>query len=320
MQPLTNHTAASHEDLVVGVSTADDAGVYRIAPDQALVQTVDFFTPIVDEPYDWGRIAAANALSDVYAMGGRPITALQLVGWPRDTIPFDLLGDVLAGGADVMAESGTTIVGGHSIDDQEPKYGFAVTGLVDPAMMTTNAAGQAGDVLILTKPLGMGVAATALKRQLASSTLRDTAVEVMVALNRSAAEVMVAAGVRCATDVTGYGLLGHLREIIEASGVSARVETGRVPVLDGIADLIDQGVFPGGSVRNLEGVQDVLDAHVSDTWVKVLADAQTSGGLLMAVPPDRADDLELALAEVAPGTRRIGELFAGGGTPRIEVS
>jgi len=320
LQPLTNHTAASHEDLVVGVSTADDAGVYRIAPDQALVQTVDFFTPIVDEPYDWGRIAAANALSDVYAMGGRPITALQLVGWPRDTIPFDLLGDVLAGGADVMAESGTTIVGGHSIDDQEPKYGFAVTGLVDPAMMTTNAAGQAGDVLILTKPLGMGVAATALKRQLASSTLRDTAVEVMVALNRSAAEVMVAAGVRCATDVTGYGLLGHLREIIEASGVSARVETGRVPVLDGIADLIDQGVFPGGSVRNLEGVQDVLDAHVSDTWVKVLADAQTSGGLLMAVPPDRADDLELALAEVAPGTRRIGELFAGGGTPRIEVS
>ncbi len=316
---MSNHTASFHHDLLVGVSTSDDAGVYRIAPDRALVQTVDFFTPIVDEPYDWGRIAAANALSDVYAMGGHPITALQLVGWPRETLSFELLGEVLEGGADVMAKAGTTIVGGHSIDDAEPKYGFAVTGLVDPEQITTNAGAQPGDVLVLTKPLGMGVAATAVKRQVADPALRDAAVEVMATLNGPAAAVMVEAGVRCATDVTGYGLLGHLREILEASRVSARVHYDAVPVLDGIEQLVAEGVYPGGSGRNLASVRPIVRTERTEVEVSVLADAQTSGGLLMAVPVDIVDELLLGLSTQSVVAASIGEVTEMVDAPEIEV-
>lgn len=316
---MSNHTASFHHDLLVGVSTSDDAGVYRIAPDRALVQTVDFFTPIVDEPYDWGRIAAANALSDVYAMGGHPITALQLVGWPRETLSFELLGEVLEGGADVMAKAGTTIVGGHSIDDAEPKYGFAVTGLVDPEQITTNAGAQPGDVLVLTKPLGMGVAATAVKRQVADPALRDAAVEVMATLNGPAAAVMVEAGVRCATDVTGYGLLGHLREILEASKVSARVHYDAVPVLDGIERLVAEGVYPGGSGRNLASVRPIVRTERTEVEVSVLADAQTSGGLLMAVPVDIVDELLLGLSTQSVVAASIGEVTEMVDAPEIEV-
>ena len=303
----------------MGVSTADDAGVYRVAPDLVLVQTVDFFTPIVDDAYDWGRIAAANALSDVYAMGGKPLTALQLVSWPRDDLPFELLADVIRGGADVMAEAGTTVVGGHSIDDKEPKYGFAVTGTVDLEQLTTNAAARPGDVLVLTKPLGMGVASTALKRRMASPELRDAAVKVMTTLNAAAAEVMVGAGVRCATDITGYGLLGHLREVVEASDVSAVVHADQVPVLDGIHELVAKGVFPDGSVRNLESVFEIVDSGVDVNVLKVLADAQTSGGLLMTIPAERVDSLITQLSSRTLVAVVIGEIVEHTGAPRIEV-
>ncbi len=313
------HLATSHPDLLVGAATSDDGGVFRLDDDRALVQTVDFFTPIVDEPYDWGRIAAANALSDIYAMGGRPLTALQLVGWPRSALPLDALSEVMAGGADVMATAGATITGGHSIDNETPVYGFAVTGTVSPARVVTNGTAQPGESMVLTKPLGTGVAASALKAGLADPALRDAAVETMVALNGPASTVMVEAGVTCATDVTGYGLAGHLREIVTASGVSARLDMDAVPVLDGIADLIEAGVYPGGSRRNLESARTYLRTSRSSTEQKILADAQTSGGLLMAVPPDRAGRVLEDLRSVAPAATVIGEFTAAGGEPVIEV-
>ena len=288
--------------------------------DRALVQTVDFFAPIVDEPYDWGRIAAANALSDVYAMGGRPVTALQLVGWPRARLPLELLADVMAGGADVMVEAATTIAGGHSIDAESPIYGFSVTGLVDPAVMTTNAAARPGDLIVLTKPLGTGVITTGLKARRVGRGLRDEAVSVMTTLNGAASRMMVKAGVRCATDVTGYGLLGHLREIVSASNVSARVDASTVPVMEGVVELVEEGVYPGGSSRNLRSVAPIVTSHVGDSHLKVLADAQTSGGLLMAVAPEIIDVFIERLVSVAPAASVIGEFVKSGGEPRIEVS
>lgn len=293
--------------------------MYLIDTNRALVQTVDFFTPIVDEPWDWGRIAAANALSDVYAMGGRPLTALQLVGWPRARLPLSVLAEVMLGGADVMAEAGTTILGGHSVETGVPLYGFSVTGTVDPSRMTVNAAARPGDAIVLTKPLGTGIVATAVKQQVVSEELRDKAVELMATLNALASSAMVDAGVRCATDVTGYGLLGHLREITEASMVSARVEMASVPVLDGVAELAEAGVYPGGSMRNLASVWPAVTSRVGETSLKILADAQTSGGLLMAVAPDILDGLVERLASVAPVAAVIGEFVEVEGKPGIEV-
>lgn len=304
---------------MVGLTTSDDAGVFRLDENRALVQTVDFFAPIVDDPYDWGRIAASNALSDVYAMGGRPLTALQLVGWPSAKLSFDLLADVMAGGAEVMAEAQATIVGGHSIDGEVPLYGFSVTGMVDPGRMTTNAAARPGDLIVVTKPLGTGVVATAIKQRLAGRGLGDEAVTIMAALNGPAAGVMVEVGVRCATDVTGYGLLGHLREMVDASGVSARLEMSSVPVLDGVAYLVEAGVYPGGSMRNLRSVSPIVESRVGETSLKILADAQTSGGLLMAVSPEIVDGLVERLASVAPVAAVIGEFVVGDGEPGIEV-
>ena len=302
------------------MATSDDAGVFRVDPDRALVQTVDFFAPIVDEPYDWGRIAAANALSDVYAMGGRPVTALQMVGWPRSVLPLDVLAEVMAGGADVMVEAGTAIAGGHSIDAEVPLYGFSVTGLVDPAAMTTNAAARPGDLIVLTKPLGTGVITTGLKGRVVGRRLRDEAVAAMAALNGAASRLMVEAGVRCATDVTGYGLLGHLREIASASHVSARVEACSVPVLEGVVELVEAGVYPGGSSRNLRSVAPIVTSRVEDTYLKVLADAQTGGGLLMAVAPEILEGLIERLAMVAPAAAVIGEFVAADRKPWIEVA
>lgn len=303
----------------MGIATSDDAGVFHLDDDRALVQTVDFFTPIVDEPYDWGRIAAANALSDIYAMGGRPLTALQLVGWPRSALPLEALSDVMTGGADVMAEAGVTITGGHSIDNETPVYGFAVTGTASPARVVTNGAARPGDLIVLTKPLGTGVVAAALKARVAAAALRDVAVETMVALNGPASAVMVEAGVTCATDVTGYGLLGHIREVMSVSGVSARLDMDAVPVLAGVADLIEAGMYPGGSLRNLESARTSLRTSRSSTEQKILADAQTSGGLLMAVAPDRSGRLLEKLRPVAPAATVIGEFTAAGGEPVIEV-
>jgi len=280
---------------------------------------VDFFTPVVDAPYDWGRIAAANALSDIYAMGGRPLTALQLVGWPRSKLPFEALSEVMAGGADVMAIAEVTIAGGHSVENEAPVYGFAVTGTVSPAGVVTNGTARPGDLIVLTKPLGTGVAASALKAGLADPALRDAAVGTMVALNGPASAVMVEAGVTCATDVTGYGLVGHLREITTASGVSARLDMDAVPVMAGIADLIEAGVYPGGSRRNLESARTSLRTFRSRTEQKILADAQTSGGLLMAVPRRRSARLLEKLRPVAPAATVIGEFMPAAGDPLIEV-
>ena len=277
--------------LVVGVGGADDAGVFRVSDDLALVQTVDFFTPIVDDARQWGRIAAANALSDVYAMGGIPITALQLVGWPRDRLSFDLLGDVLEGGADVMGEAGCTIVGGHSVDDPEPKYGFAVTGTVHPDRVVRNTGAHPGDRLVLTKPIGTGIVSTAIKHGTAPDGAAEAAVESMMRLNAAAAEAMVSIGVSAATDVTGFGLLGHLAEML-GGAVGADIDADAVPVLPGAVDLVSDGVVPGGTKRNLAFVEGFTDFGDLPRWRRLLlADAQTSGGLLIAVAHDRCEDL-----------------------------
>lgn len=306
-------SASRHPDLVVGLQDADDAGVIRLAAGKALVQSVDFFTPIVDEAYDWGRIAAANALSDVYAMGGTPFTALQLVAWPRDDLPLELLGEVIDGGTDVLAEAACTLLGGHSIDDPEPKYGFAITGLIDPERVVTNAAARPGDRLVLTKPIGTGVIATAIKADRAPAEVRDRAVEVMVALNSGAAQAMVAAGVEAATDVSGFGLLGHLGEMVRAAGVAARVEAAAVPIIEGAAELAAAGIYAGGSERNLVAAERFVDfENVPDATRRLLADAQTSGGLLMAVPPSRLEELLAGLEAIAtPAAALVGELLPG---------
>ncbi len=309
--PLAGHPAYASPQLLVGVGTSDDAGVWKLDGGQHLVQTVDFFTPIVDDPFDWGRIAAANALSDVYAMGGRPISALQVVAWPRTGLAFSILADVLRGGADVMHASGTTIVGGHSIDDPEPKYGFAVTGLV--AKPITNAGARPGDRLVLTKPLGTGIITTAIKRGGCPREIAQSAVELMVELNATAVQPMLEVGVNAATDVTGFGLLGHLREMIVASSVSATIDFGAVPTLPGVADLLAAGHFSGGSQRNLASVGPMLRPPLPDeSMLKILADAQTSGGLLISVAAELTEPLLAALAERSryPGVV-VGEITAG---------
>jgi selenide,water dikinase len=280
--------------LLVGMETSDDAAVYRLRDDLAVVLTTDFFTPIVDDAYDWGRIAATNALSDVYAMGGTPLLALNLVGWPSDDLPLDLLGRVLAGGADVVRAAGAVLAGGHTITDPEPKYGLAVLGVVDPDHVLTNRAARSGDALVLTKPIGTGVMASALKRDAAPDHLVAAAITLMTTPNAVARDAAVAAGpaVHAATDVTGFGLLGHLRELVVASGLSARVDARAVPVLEGVRDLLAAGVVPGGTRRNHAWVSEVTDWGGADEVEQLLlSDAQTSGGLLLAVAPDAVDAL-----------------------------
>jgi selenide,water dikinase len=321
---MHNTAATTHPDLIVGIAGSDDAGVYRIDDDRAMVQTVDFFTPIVDDAYDWGRIAAANALSDVYAMGGDPITALQLVGWPRDDLPFELLSRVIEGGVSVMVEAGCTVIGGHSIDDREPKYGFAVTGYVPTDQITTNAAAEPGQVLVLTKPIGTGIIATAIKNQKASDEISATAVEVMVTLNRDAADAARRVGVKAATDVTGFGLLGHLSEIVRASGVSAELEFDAVPLIEGVAQMASAGIIPGGTRRNLKSARSMCDfGDLGKTPQLLLADAQTSGGLLLCVDAPLEQALHAALADNGVTAWTIGRLsertFEHGPSGRITV-
>jgi len=281
-------------DLLVGLDTSDDAAVYRLRPDLAVVVTTDFFTPVVDDPYDWGRIAATNALSDVYAMGGAPLLALNLVAWPREGLPFELLARVLDGGGDVVRSAGAIVGGGHSIDDAEPKYGLAVVGTVDPARVLTNAGAQPGDALVLTKPIGLGVISTALKRDAAPPELLAEAVRVMTALNDTARDAAAELGdaVHAVTDVTGFGLMGHLREMLVASDVGAEIDAGAVPVIDGVRDLLAAGMVAGGTQRNHAFVSDTVDwGHLPEPEQLLLADAQTSGGLLLAVAADRAGTL-----------------------------
>ncbi|MEU8242209.1 selenide, water dikinase SelD [Actinoplanes missouriensis] len=267
-------------ELLVGLDDGDDAAVVRIAAGTAVVVTADFFTPVVDDAYDWGRIAAANALSDVYAMGGTPVVAVNLLGWPRETLPMELAGEVLRGGLDVAREAGCHVAGGHSVDDPEPKYGMAVTGVADPARLMRNDAGRPGMPLTLTKPLGVGVLNS---RHKSTGEVFPQAVAAMTRLNREASEAALAGGAVCATDVTGFGLLGHLHKLARASGVTARIDAAAVPYLEGAREALKDGFVSGGTRRNLEWVRPSLDSGgVAEDELLLLSDAQTSGGLLVA--------------------------------------
>jgi len=302
--------------ILVDASTRDDAAVYQLTPDRAIVATVDFFTPIVDDAYDFGRIAAANAFSDVYAMGGTPLLALNLVGWPRDKLPYELLGDVLRGGADIAKEAGAFVLGGHSVDDPEPKYGMVAIGEVHPHRIVTLARARAGDVLVLTKPIGTGVLTTALKRDLLAATDLAPAVKSMTTLNAGAARAMRATGggVHAATDVTGFGLLGHLHNMLAASGMSAELDAAAVPLLAKAAELAASGAVPGGTKRNREALAPhvTFNPAVAEPVRVLLFDAQTSGGLLIAVEADRVNTLLAALErEGTPAAARIGRITRG---------
>ncbi len=277
-QVVRGLTGPASADLLVGLDDGDDAAVVRLDEHTAVVATADFFTPVVDDAYDWGRIAAANALSDVYAMGGRPLVAVNLVGWPRGTLPVELLGEVLRGGADVARLAACHVAGGHSIDDPEPKYGMAVTGIVDPRHLLRNDAAAAGLPLTLTKPLGVGVLNN---RHKATGEVFAHAVASMVALNSEAAQAAVAAGARAATDVTGFGLLGHLYKMMRASGVTALLDAAAIAYLDGARDALAAGFVSGGTRRNLDWVRPHLSGDVGEDELLLLADAQTSGGLLV---------------------------------------
>lgn len=312
-QVLCHVLPVDDPNALVGHTTGDDAAVYRISEDRALVVTADFFTPIVDDGYDFGRIAATNALSDIYAMGGRPLFVLNLVGFPRKLLPEGILEEILRGGSDVTRSIGVPTLGGHSIDDAEPKYGLVAIGEVDPAKMVTNAGAQDGDLLVLTKPLGSGVVATAIKNGDPDPGVVERAVEVMATLNDGAAEAMLEVGIRAGTDVTGFGLLGHLHRLLDASGVSARVDSGAVPLLEGARALVEEGYVPGGTRRNL----DDLSSHVSfsdavdEVTRTLLGDAQTSGGMLIAVAPERLDALLAALEGRVITSAVIGQVLSG---------
>lgn len=300
----------------MGPETSDDAAVYRLTPELAIVQTVDYITPVVDDPYACGAVAAANSLSDIYAMGARPLFALNVVGFPIGTLPLSVLEAILKGGADKAAEAGAPIVGGHSIDDPEPKYGLVVTGIVHPERILTNAGARVGDDLILTKPLGMGIITTGIKRQKVAAETVDQAVATMSTLNRYAAEVMEAVGgVHACTDVTGFGLLGHLREVAAASRVGATISLEAVPVLPEAWRLVREGVCPGGTHRNLKSLEGSVEwaPGMGEDVRLVLSDAQTSGGLLMAVGKAQSKEMLRRLSETKGvlAAARIGEVTAG---------
>ncbi|HUO51037.1 MAG TPA: selenide, water dikinase SelD [Gemmatimonadaceae bacterium] len=279
--------------LIVGRGTYDDAGVFVLSDDVALVQTVDFFAPIVDDPYTFGRVAAANALSDVFAMGGEPLTALNIVGFPVGKLPLEILTEILRGGHDTVHAAGAVIAGGHSIIDEELKYGLAVTGRADPRKLLTNAAARPGDVLILTKPIGTGLLATAAKRGELGAADLDAMIRAMTTLNDVASRAAVALGLRCATDITGFGLLGHATHIARASGVTLRIDVGKVPLLPGARAAWKRGIRTGGAERNEEWLESTVEwGATPDAERALLLDPQTSGGLLVAVPAAvRADYL-----------------------------
>ncbi len=310
--------------MLVGFNTGDDCAVYQISDNLAIIQTVDYFTPVVDDPYQYGAIAVANALSDIYAMGARPLFALNIAGFHTKQLPLEILSRIMKGGADKAREAGVAIIGGHTVDDREPKYGLAVTGVIDPAKVVHNSTAAAGDVLFLTKPLGIGIVTTGIKRGTAGGGAIRRAVEVMSALNKEVAEAMVAVGISACTDVTGYGLLGHLAAMTRASGMGARIHARAVPVIQAARDLIDADLdaAPGGSKKNLEYARRFVnfDAGITEAERLLLADAQTSGGLLISCPPGKADRLEQALRQAGAITAaRIGVIEAEDDTGRIDV-
>jgi selenide,water dikinase len=311
----------SHPDLLVGNDTGDDAAVYRLDDKTAIIVTVDFFTPITDDPYEFGVIAAANSLSDVYAMGGKPLVALNVVGFPAN-LAVEMLGDVLKGGYDKATEAGCLIVGGHTVDDEEPKYGLSVVGLIEPGKEVSNANAQPGDVLVLTKPIGTGIITTGCKQGITPDDILKQAVDTMAELNKGASEAMMKVGVNSCTDITGFGLMGHLRGMVRGSGTGAKIKVADVPVLAGVWDLLEKGTVPGGTFRNMSSVADSVDWDPSLTEEQrlLMCDAQTSGGLLISVPEGKVDLLLSELESFGVETRAIvGEITAEN-PGRISVS
>jgi len=300
--------------LLVGHETFDDAGIFQLSADLALVQTVDFFAPIVDDPYDFGRVAATNALSDVFAMGGEALTAMNLVGFPVGHLDLSVLSEVLRGGQDAVHAAGAHVLGGHSIQDDELKYGLAVTGTVHPQRILTNAAAEPGDVLVLTKPLGTGILSTAAKRGILPDAERAELTRSMTTLNREASRAALAAGARCATDVTGFGLLGHASHVARASGVTITIAAAAVPVLPGTRDMLEHGALTGGAARNAAYLDPLVDWGRADAETRaILLDPQTSGGLLVALKPHAVDQYISAV----PGAVAIGRVAAEGAHPIV---
>jgi selenide,water dikinase len=302
-------------NVLVGYATSDDAGVYLVRDDLALVQTVDFFTPIVDDPYDFGRIAAANAISDVYAMGGTPLTALNIAAFPVERLGTEILARILEGGAAIARQAGVAILGGHTIEDDEPKYGMAVTGTVDPRRIVTNAAARPGDALVLTKPLGTGILASALKKGALDATALEEAIGWMTTLNATASRAMLAANAHAATDVTGYGLLGHSGEMMRASGVRLRLRASAIPILPHVREMLAAGIAPGGTRENARQHAAFTEfaADIDDDTRAILSDAQTSGGLLIALAPEDVPALRTMLLASGALAAEIGSIEAGTG-------
>lgn len=315
MQVLHQIPILNDPNVLVGLSTADDATVYKISDDLAVVLTVDFFTPIVDDPYMFGLIAATNSLSDIYAMGAKPILALNIVGFPVGKLPLEVLTQILLGGSDKAKEAGIPIAGGHTIDDNEPKYGLVVMGLAHPEKIMTNSNAKPGDVLILTKPIGTGIISTAMKAEIAHQESIDEAVKIMSTLNRSASEIMLEIGVNSCTDITGFGLLGHLYEMVSASNVNAEVIFDNVPLINGTRELANDLIIPAGSFRNYEYLENfiVWEDGLEYEQQMILCDAQTSGGLLISVSEEKSDALVKALEDSnALAAARIGRINEDG--------
>ena len=306
LKQFEQHKALKSENLIVGLENPDDGGVINVG-ETKIIQTVDFFTPILDNPYDWGRVAAANALSDIYAMGGDPVSALQLVCWPREDISFDILAEVINGGLDIMGEAGCTVIGGHSIDDKEPKYGFSVTGVIKNNPLLNNTISDK-DKLYITKPLGTGIIATAIKKDMASKKEILEATNNMVALNKNALKFAKDNNANALTDITGFGLLGHLTEMINGTKLSAVINSDNIPVIKGVNDLLNKGIYPSGSERNLASIKDKLIYEVGEEKIKIFCDAQTSGGLLISLPDKANTNLKETKDNYGIDIWEIGEI------------
>ncbi len=311
-------------NILVGTNTADDAAVYKVNDSLAIVQTVDYFTPVVDDPYTFGLITAANSLSDIYAMGAQPLFALNIVGFPSKKLSMDVLAEILKGGAAKAAEARISVIGGHTIEDPEPKYGMVVTAVINPAQVVTNAGAKAGDMLVLTKPLGLGIITTAMKKGLASPEVIAEAIEVMSTLNKGAAEAMVKVGVNACTDITGFGFLGHLHEMARASHLGAKIFLADVPVIPETWNLIKNqpGVVPGGTRKNLEFLKEdlIINPGISEVDLLALADAQTSGGLLISVPEEKLPDLLHGLKEAGIQTIAVVGKMVQNDAFKLEIS
>ena len=312
-QVLTHFKQQNNSDtsqILVGLDSPDDGGVIDIGNGIRVVQTVDFFTPILDNPFDWGKVAAANALSDIYAMGGTPISSLQLVSWPREDLSFEILSEVLKGGLEIMQSAGCNIIGGHSIDDKEPKYGFAVTGVINDVIYKKRNL-QVGDKLFLTKPLGSGIISSAIKKNIASEKAISEVTEVMTTLNDKALEAAKELNANAITDVTGFGLLGHLIEMIGDSEVTVNIYLDNVPVIEHAKEYFNNGVYPSGSKRNFDSAKEnIIYNDDQESFVKILSDAQTSGGLLISAPNDNSMDLDDISDRLGLNIWEIGDIVS----------